>query len=264
MPHETLFSFRRMPLLCIAALFLAAGCSSMSQGLTAMLEPVTAELVYTPPASPTSPTRKPAAPVYLHAVDDRRSLRLAQNADITNPVLNNVSLRIRRPEASPAQDTREANILPALAAQRALAARMGNIGYPAYIDAAHAGVETRELILYLYGFEVDFEAETACAATVALAVGKPAPLPGASTAPSVAERRRTHPGKPFVITPVPPGPTDTPVPADLLLLAPVCTQSVGLGTAPVVDEDASQAAGIALSRALQQAVDNLNVRECLR
>ena len=233
----------------------------MTQSLKDMLEPITAEVVYSPP--PVS-QRKPATPIYLHVLDDRRSQRLAQNSDIADPVLNNVSFVIAKPGNPSIQDSRTANIPPAQVAQRALAARINSLGFPAHIDATAAGAGAKELVLYLYGFDVQYESERACVASVALALGKPSPLPGASTVPSLTARQMTHPGNPFVVMPVPPSPTEEPVPEHLLFLAPVCAQSVGLGTAQVVVGKASDAAGTALSRALQQATDNLNFRECLR
>ena len=221
------FFFSAIVIFLMCVLFFLAGCSGV-------LSEVTADIHYSPSAKPVKQTKNS---LYMHAADERRSTAVAQHLGFVKPILNNVHLTIGPPEAAqPALAT------PLQAVQLALGARLKAMGYPVS-SGAQSRADAREFVVYLYEFAADFSRQDFCVATVTLALGA-VPVgtdtEGKTLAPEGAQASNNA------------------------IYVPICAQSSGLGTAPILPGDHKAAAEDALHQALAQAVDSLAVEVCLK
>lgn len=204
-----------------------------------LLAPVTADIAYAPP----SVQARSGKPVYLHLVDERRSEALSRGEGFSVYVLNQVNMAVSMPGEKTAEKVEERFTTPAKAALLAMSSRLRSMGREVVTDDHKALGNVQRLALYVYSFEVSFAGQTYSNATVALALGK-------------------IPQDVYKIN-KPVTPASSSEYADSIY-APFCTQSVGLGAAPIVAGKEKDSAGVSLSQALERAVNALDVRGCLR
>ena len=225
------FLFRLLRYGLLAVPLALAGCLGV-------LSPVTVDVRYIPPSPARELTGKP---VFLHLKDERRTNALARDAGFTVSVLNKVNAVIPG-GGGESPGAEETFVTPARAAYLAAASRLESLGHPVLMQREEALHDAYRLVLYVYSFEVSFGDQAYSSATVGLALGK---IPDAIylvDKPVTAER---------------------PLEEKSAIYAPICAQGVGLGTAPLAAGEKKASADISLSRALERAVNALDIKGCL-
>lgn len=228
MPRHIKYLFY-LALMAIVAM--ASGCSTFISGAAA-------DLIYTP-ASHVTPLNRQT--ILLASSDERPDHYVALNTNISTPILSQVNITIDRPGLAVPSDSTEKLVSPGRAAELAVGAQLNSLGHPVYTQESHQDKNAWQLVVYVYAFDVDFSEKSFVVANVTLALGKAA-------AGNVKK----------AFSPLPSLNTD-------VAYAPICAQSSGLGYASTLEgKNGIRIAGDALSDALANAVNTLNIKGCLQ